>query len=78
MIDLGDILGHIDDHLDEATSLGVARIGADGVVTGAKLNLSTDAADAFREHCRSTRDGIAASTPVPYRAAPSSPTERSS
>jgi hypothetical protein len=61
-----DLVPAIEARIAEPVSLGVARVGADGHVTGSKLNLGDDAADAFREHCRAALDAIRSGTPRSY------------
>jgi len=61
-----DLVAAIGARIAEPVSLGVARIDADGRVSGSKLVLGDDAAEAFREQCRTVLDAIASGTPVPY------------
>jgi hypothetical protein len=61
-----DLAAVISSRIAEPVSLGVARIGSDGRVSGSKLVLGDDAADAFREQCRGALDAIAAGSPVRY------------
>jgi hypothetical protein len=62
----GDPVASIAARIGEPLSLGVARIDVDGRVAGSKLVLGDDAAEAFREQCRSVLDAISAGTAVPY------------
>jgi Kiwa protein KwaB-like len=61
-----DLVAVVADRIAEPVSLGVARIGTDGQITGSKLNLGDDAADAFREHCRAAVDAIESGTQRSY------------
>jgi Domain of unknown function (DUF4868) len=61
-----NLVAVIGDRISEPVSLGVARLSADGKVSGAKLVLGDDAADAFREHCRGALTRIESGTSVSY------------
>jgi hypothetical protein len=63
---VADVVAAIGARIAEPLSLGVARIDAHGRVSGSKLLLGDDAAEAFREQCRSVLDAIGAGRPVPY------------
>ncbi len=66
MVTPNHITDQIRQRIAQAVSLGVARIATSGEVSGTKLNLSAEAADGFREHCRSALDTIEASNAVHY------------
>ena len=66
LTDLTDAVELIATRIAQPVSLGVARIETDGRVVGSKLLLSDDAADAFRDHCRSTLHTIETGTARSY------------
>jgi hypothetical protein len=66
VVEPASIAALIGDRIDEPVSLGVARVAAEGQVSGSKLVLGDDAAHAFREHCRGALAEIESGSAVSY------------